>query len=258
MQAVPTETTMCSLFSVTTFNGDHVISSRSGLVRITESRYRAITNQLVKHPIQQPLDPISTTQQAIATQETIIKVGCNSTDGGSETASQVASNEATPCSSYHTTLEKRDRGTSTESVETKEKGIIAQVSTQEQAVCTNPQTVDQSTTTSIGTAREGKSTTTELRLGDETDSAESTGDLALIKFLSVYDYPTEWEAGTQVFCCWPQSSWYSKATVLGRGNSHSRWTVQAETGDVAHIPSSHILLPIDSQVTAVSHRPTPS
>ncbi|CAI8046777.1 von Willebrand factor A domain-containing protein 3B [Geodia barretti] len=234
VQAVPTETTMCSLFSVTTFNGDHVISSRSGLVRITESRYRAITNQLVKHPIQQPLDPISTTQQAIATQETIIKVGCNSTDGGSETASQVASNEATPCSSYHTTLEKRDRGTSTESVETKEKGIIAQVSTQEQAVCTNPQTVDQSTTTSIGTAREGKSTTTELRLGDETDSAEST----------------EWEAGTQVFCCWPQSSWYSKATVLGRGNSPSRWTVQAETGDVAHIPSSHILLPIDSQVTA--------
>ena len=165
------------------------MSSRSGLVRITESRYKAITNQLVKQHTNQPLHPISTTQQAIATQETIIQVGhCSSTDGGSETASEFAGNEATPCSSYHTALEKMDRGTSTESVETKEKGIIAQVSTQEQAVCTNPQTVDQSTTTRIGgrhAAREGKPSTKELPLDDETDSAESLGDLALIKKVSV-------------------------------------------------------------------------
>jgi hypothetical protein len=236
VQVVPTETTMCSLFSVTTFNGDHVVSSRSGLVRITESRYKAITNQLVKQHTNQPLHPISTTQQAIATQETIIQV-CSSTDGGSETASEFAGNEATPCSSYHTALEKMDRGTSTESVETKEKGIIAQVSTQEQAVCTNPQTVDQSTTTRIGgrhAAREGKPSTKELPLEDETDSAESL----------------EWEAGTQVFCCWPQSSWYCKATVLGRGSSPSCWRVQAETGDVADVPSSHIFLPVENKVTA--------
>ena len=162
-----------SLFSVATFTGDHIVSPRSGLVRITESRYRVITSQLVKHePVAIP-QPNSSTEQSKALSK-LEDFTRSSTNGGSDIVPQVAGTLVMTCVS---TPEKEDRATLTEPVETEEKGVIARVSTQEQAVCTNPMMVDQSTTT---TAAEDQPTIRQLGVTDETDSAGDSGENVLL------------------------------------------------------------------------------
>ena len=165
---------MCGLFSVKTFSGDHIVCPRSGLVRITESRYKVITSQLVVKHMNQSC---TTTQRTISFASRLEESADNSTDHGSELA-LVSSSEAIPVSLCHSMPEKEDRATSTEPVETKEKGIIAQVCTEEQAVSTDPQMVDQSTITSMSeSADQDMPTTNQSTLEDETDNAESPGDV---------------------------------------------------------------------------------
>ena len=60
------------------------------------------------------------------------------------------------------------------------------------------------------------------------------------------------EVGSKVLCCWPDSGWYYKASVLGIGNSESSWNVRRESGETSDIPISHIINITSSNIIHVS------
>ena len=157
-------------FSVTAFDGDHLLSTRSGLVKISESRYKAISGQLGKNPPN--LDEDVMPEEVVSAPFMTEQFSINSPDSPasrSKTASVCFGSEVSPVTSYHSTPEKSDKETSTEPVETEEKGISVWISTQERAVNTGPQMVDQWTITRSPEH-------CNLTLEDEIDSAEPAGD----------------------------------------------------------------------------------
>ena len=173
LQVVPKESSRgCALFCVTTFCGEQVSCTRSGLEKITESRYRTTCSQIVQCKQQNS----NHTQSEANTQQedgnTPVYNDQRAELEDSQTppdSSQLYLDDVTACQ------EREDRGTITESPDTVERGTIVHVPTQEQAVGTGPLMVDHSTTTLCTTAEEGLDTT-DYEQGVDIANSENEND----------------------------------------------------------------------------------
>lgn len=134
-----------------TFNGEQIVCTRSGLEKISKSRYEKTCSLIVQ--CQQQTNKYSQ-PEANACQEKLAEVSTKKPLSNYQTlngqdSSPVSSEEevAVAVAVCHVIPERKDRATVTESPETVERGTNICTSTQEQAVGTGPQKADQSTST---------------------------------------------------------------------------------------------------------------
>lgn len=129
-----------------TFNGEKIVCTRSGLEKISKSRYEKTCSLIVqcqqqtnKHsqPEANACQEKSSTKKPISNYQTL----------NGQDSSPVSSEEEVVVAVRHMIPEREDRATVTESPETVERGTNVCASTQEQAVGTGPQKADQSTST---------------------------------------------------------------------------------------------------------------
>ena len=161
-----------ALFTVTTLSGEQVSCNRSGLEKISKSRYLAACSQICHHHQQTSRH---TQTEEVATQpsqqhttpdkeDSHDRVDSHSMSGNAETEPRVSSHLAADPE----LLDGEERAVGLPGTE--ERGTSVRVSTREQAVGTGPLMVDHSTVTLPSTADKQVGTSQE-----ETDFPESPG-----------------------------------------------------------------------------------
>ena len=146
-----------ALFSVTTFNGTQISCTRSGLEKISESRYRTTCCHICQQQTSRKMEGTALQEDKnIENQELgnsdIVDLSSNVDHGMAEHETQPGRDDSSSCPSASPVMpETEDRATATDMPETLEKGTSVSVPTCEQAVGTGPQMLDQSTTTEQST-----------------------------------------------------------------------------------------------------------
>lgn len=242
------------IFTVVTFNGEQIVCTRSGLEKISKSRYEKTCSLIVQ--CQQKTNKYSQLE-ANACQEKSAEVSTKKhisnyqTPNGQDSSS--ASSEAVAV--CHMIAEREDKATVTESPETVERGTNVCASTQEKAVGTGPQKADQSTSTEVpvltthcrdeqlgvdtvdfSTTREGVNTTNK----DGNDFTDLPGFFDRVQLFKT-SLNSCTVSGDDIFCRWPENGWYYRARVLGRGKAGGSLIVRAESGEVADVPTSDVI-----------------
>ena len=172
-QVVPVEQSRGhTLFSVTTFNGERVSCTRSGLEKISESRYQTISSRIVhcQHQTSRKMEgsPLQVYENAGLSENPELS-NSDTVDLGNhdkaEQETQLGRNHSNSFCSAPPLIEREDRATATDMPEMLEKGTSVSVPIHEQAVGTGPQMLDKSTETEQSTS------TTECRVDKDSQGA---------------------------------------------------------------------------------------
>lgn len=158
-----------AIFTVVTFDGEQIVCSRSGLEKISKSRYQTTCSLIIQcqqQTNQHSQPEVNACQEKSG--EVSTKMPTSKTSDGQDRKDS-SSEENVAVAVCHMIPEREDRATVTESPETVERGTNVCASTQEQAVGTGPQKVDQSTSTEVPELTTEVPVLTTLGEGDTTN-----------------------------------------------------------------------------------------
>lgn len=135
---------------MTTFGGEHVSCTRNSLRKISKTRYLAICNCIaeISRADQATGNSVSDNIELTTSKDSSVDGLSDHTPNNSPPAPQNDKDSDRLCLEKLSSISVcQDMATSTDVLETVERGTLVSVPTQEQAVGTGPQMVDHSTTT---------------------------------------------------------------------------------------------------------------